>query len=156
MRGAMTQTNETDTTRSRFERLEALTLEIAAANMRHDRNFERLNEASLRHDEELKAFRAAMVEQQKRSDEEFSQMRAAMAEQRKRSDEEFQAIRAAMAEQQRHNDEEFNRINATLNHVSQQQQLNQEQLNQFTAGMVELRNLVADYIQGRSTLPPEE
>jgi hypothetical protein len=28
--------------------------------------------------------------------------------------------------------------------------LNQEQLNQLSAGMLELRNLIADYIQGRS------
>ena len=28
--------------------------------------------------------------------------------------------------------------------------INQEQLNQLTAGLLELRNLVADYIQGRS------
>lgn len=68
-------------------------------------------------------------------------------------------------------DEEFSRINATLERVAQQQeannqaiaqnqqaiaqltaeqQLSRQDINTLTANIQELRNMVADYIQGRS------
>lgn len=65
-------------------------------------------------------------------------------------------------------DEEFSRINQTLDRMAEQQQeadaryerrfgnitaqveANREQITTLTASIQELRNLVADYIQGRS------
>ena len=61
-------------------------------------------------------------------------------------------------------DNEFSRINATLDKISKQQAantqqieantrqcaLNQESIQTLTASIQELRNLVADYIEGRS------
>jgi predicted nuclease with TOPRIM domain len=46
----MTQANEID---SRLDRIEALTVEIAAANLRHDRAIDQNNTAIARHDEEF-------------------------------------------------------------------------------------------------------
>ncbi len=61
-------------------------------------------------------------------------------------------------------DNEFSRINATLERINEQQaanaqqieastrqgQLNQESIHTLTASIQDLRNVVADYIQGRS------
>ncbi|MBF2025619.1 MAG: hypothetical protein IGS48_02470 [Oscillatoriales cyanobacterium C42_A2020_001] len=47
-------------------------------------------------------------------------------------------------------DLEMAEIRSILSHVAQQQSLNQESIATLTASIQELRNLVADYIQGRS------
>jgi hypothetical protein len=46
-------------------------------------------------------------------------------------------------------DTEIAEIRELVKLNQQQLSINQEQLNQFTAGMIELRNLVGDYIQAR-------
>jgi hypothetical protein len=82
----MTQTNETN---SRIARLEALMLEVAASNLRHERTSNDQTQRSDRHEQEMADIRAM-------------------------------------------------------------QRLNQEAIANLTASMQELRNLVADYLRGRS------
>jgi len=47
-------------------------------------------------------------------------------------------------------DEEFSRINSILERMAAGQELNRQDINTLTASIQDLRNLVADYIQGCS------
>jgi len=47
-------------------------------------------------------------------------------------------------------DEEFSRINSILERMAAGQELNRQDINTLTASIQDLRNLVADYIQGHS------
>jgi hypothetical protein len=47
-------------------------------------------------------------------------------------------------------DTEFSRIQQTLNQVAQQQALNTQDIRELRAGILDLRNLIADYIQSRN------
>jgi predicted nucleic acid-binding Zn-ribbon protein len=67
-----------------------------------------------------------------------------------RHDNEFSKINQTLdrlAEQQREADERYER---RFNNITNQVEFNREQINTLTASIQELRNLVADYIQGRS------
>lgn len=86
----MTQSNENG---SRLDRIEAIMLDLAAATVRHDNEFSRINQTLDR-----------------------------------------------LAQQQREADERYERRFAQ----------NEEAIATLTASIQELRNLVADYIQGRS------
>jgi chromosome segregation ATPase len=89
----MTQTNETN---SRIERLEALMLEIAAANLRHDRDIDQNNTAIARHDEEFSRINVALEQSAARHDEEFSRINIALEQSAARHDEEFSRINAIL------------------------------------------------------------
>ena len=112
----MTQTHDQP---SRLDRIEALTLELAAANLRHDRTIDSNTTTIARHDEWL------------------TQQAQAISRH-----EQWQAEHEAAM--QRHE--------TTMQRIEAQQELNQQAIAQFTAGLVELRTLVSDYLQGRSQI----
>ena len=69
----------------------------------------------------------------------------------------LEAIMLDLAAATVRHDNEFSRINATLDRISQQQEanthaiaLNREDIGELKASIQDLRNLVADYIQGRN------
>jgi chromosome segregation ATPase len=111
----MTQANDP----SRLDRLEALMLEIAASNLRHDRDIDRVDERITQHEQWQ-----------------------VQHEQRIAEHEEWQ--RQHEASMQRHEER--------MERIETQQELNIQAIAQFTAGLVELRVLVSDYIQGRSQI----
>lgn len=119
----MTQTNETN---SRIARLEALMLEIAASNLRHDRDIDRQDNTLVRHNE-----RITQHEQRQVESEEWQRQH----ERRIAEHEEWQRQHEA----------------AIARHDEWQRQQD-ERMAEFTAGLLELRNLVTDYLRGRSNL----
>ena len=66
-----------------------------------------------------------------------------------RHDTEMASIRITLAESATRHDQEIGKINATLDRITTMQALNQEQLNQFLSGMIDLRNQVADFVKSR-------
>ena len=133
----MTQANETN---SRIARLEALTLEIAAANLRHDRDIDQNKTAIARHDEEFSRINATLAT-------------ITQAQQRTEEQQEVNAQQiAANAEQINSLSQRFEDIAQQQEATAAQQDINQQQLATLTAGLLELRTLVANYIQSRSQL----
>ncbi|MDX2215258.1 MAG: hypothetical protein SFY66_18485 [Oculatellaceae cyanobacterium bins.114] len=140
----MTQTSDTN---SRIARLEALMLEIAASNLRHERTNDNqsealatLSEGVARHEQRI-AEHEEWQRQQEAAIARHNEWQAAH-ERRITEHEEWQAEQEAAT--QRHT-ERMERIEA-------QQEVNMQAIAQLTAGLVELRNLVTDYLKGRSNL----
>lgn len=116
----MTQTSETN---SRIARLEALMLEIAASNLRHDRDIDNQSEAIDRHEQRITEHEEWQAQQEQHIEEWQRQQESAITTHERE-----------MAE------------------IRSMQRLNQEQLAELTAGLLELRNLVANYIQSRAQI----
>ncbi|NJN85566.1 MAG: hypothetical protein HC881_03655 [Leptolyngbyaceae cyanobacterium SL_7_1] len=76
----MTQTNDTN---SRITRLEALMLEIAASNLRHDRTNDRQDDAIARHEQWQTEERERQQRHQERMEEWQRQQEAAIADKMK-------------------------------------------------------------------------
>lgn len=117
----MTQNNGNG---SRLDRLEAIMLDLAAASVRHDNEFSRIN-----------ATLAQIAEQQQESAIRLTQI----AEQQQQS-----------ANRHTQHEEAIARIDERLESITAQQGQNTQNIGNLTASIQELRNMLADYIEGRS------
>ncbi|PZV07962.1 MAG: hypothetical protein DCF22_21105 [Leptolyngbya sp.] len=96
-----------------------------------------------RHNQEMAEFRAALRQSSEQHNREMSEFRENQEQSSDRHNRE-------MSEFRENQEQASDRHNRDIEAISRLAQLNQEQLNLLTAGLLELRTLVADYLQGRS------
>lgn len=118
----MTQTNGNG---SRLDRIEAIMLDLAAASVRHDNTFSR-------HDEDFNRINRTLQK---------------IAEAQKQT----HALQQANAQQIEQNQHAIAQNQQAIAQLTAEQQLSRQDINTLTASIQDLRNLVADYIESRSS-----
>ncbi|HEY9648410.1 MAG TPA: hypothetical protein V6C88_18675 [Chroococcidiopsis sp.] len=121
----MTYTQDTP---SRLDRIEALMLEIATASVRHDNEFSRINAT-------LQTMGTRLDQVTERIDQVTE-----------RIDQVTERIDRVT--------ERIDQVTERIDQVTIQQAANQEAIAHLTASILDLRNVVSDYIQRRSDVDP--
>jgi len=138
----MTQSNENG---SRLDRIEVILLELTGASIRHDNEFSRINASLDRVAKQQETNTQAIAQNQQviaQNQQAIAQNQRAITQNQQAIAQNQQAItqiRQAIAQNQR-----------AIAQLTAEQQLSRQDINILTASIQDLRNLVADYIQGRS------
>ncbi|MBF2027320.1 MAG: hypothetical protein IGS48_11200 [Oscillatoriales cyanobacterium C42_A2020_001] len=134
---------------------------------RHDREMaefrESLRLSSEQHRREMAEFRESLKQQEEVRQQFEEQHQREMAEFREssriasdRHQREMAEFRESLKQQEEARKQFEERHQRSVEATQRLADLNQEQLNQLTAGLLELRILVANYLQGRSSLDQSE
>ncbi len=100
--------------------------------------------------EELTAIATAHQSAISRHDQEMAEFRAALRQSSEQHRQEMAEFRQEMAQFRETMQQNSDRHDQKDDSIQRLADLNQEQLNLLTAGLLALRTLVADYLQGRS------